>query len=422
MISTHSDLLQVPTFHAMVKKLYGQDALATQAHRYQALASQAAARGHREVCFFSTPGRTELAGNHTDHNRGRVLAAAVHLDAIAAAAPRTDDKVVIASDGFPAFEISLGDTRKVPSESGTPTALLRGIVARLSTLGYALGGFDAFVHSDVPTGSGLSSSAVVEVLWTSIFNHFWNGGAIGATDMALVAQFAENQYFGKPCGLMDPLTCATGGVVAIDFATPENPTVRSVALDMATLDADLIIVNTGENHADLTDDYAAIPREMKAVAQAFDLPTCRGLEFHQLLSHLPTLRSRLADRAILRALHYLGENQRVEDQVAALEQGRSHDFFRLVRESGLSSFRWLQNIVSPTGGPRQSIALALALTEEFLAGSGACRVHGGGFAGTIQAWVPRDRASAYQAFMSPVFGLHAVTPLQIRDEGAIVLP
>jgi galactokinase len=419
MISTSADLSQVPAFRATLAELYGKDAISIQTPRYQALAAVAAARSHREVRFFSTPGRTELAGNHTDHNHGKVLAAAIHLDAIAAVAPRADHKVFIASDGFPSFEISLSETGKVPSESGSTVALLRGIAARLSFLGYVIGGFDAFLHSDVLRGSGLSSSAVIEVLLASIFNHLSNQGKMGPTDIALVAQFAENQYFDKPCGLMDPLTCATGGIVSIDFADPAKPSIRPVAFDLSALDASLVIVDTGGSHADLTADYAAIPSEMKAVAQAFDLPACRGLEWHQLLSKIPALRSQVGDRAILRALHYLGENQRVDAQVSALEQGRLHDFLALVRDSGLSSFRWLQNIAAPSQVQSQGIALALALTEQFLAGAGACRVHGGGFAGTIQAWIPRERLQAYQAFMAPIFGPQAVKPLRIRPRGTV---
>jgi galactokinase len=422
MHSTHADLASDIAFRAVAESLYGKVAFSKHVLRYQGLGTAAASRGHREVRFFSTPGRSELAGNHTDHNQGKVLAAAINLDAVAAAAPRDDFKIFIASEGFPPVEISLRELAKVPAEVGTTAALVRGIAARLAFLGHAVGGFDAFLHSDVLPGSGLSSSAVIEVLVANIFNHLFNDGRLGATEIAQIAQYAENQYFEKPCGLMDPLTCATGGIVSIDFADPRLPAVRRVALNLETQDACLVIVDTGSSHADLTCDYAAIPREMKDVAQAFGKTSCRGLTYEQISARLPELRLRFGDRAVLRVLHYLGENQRVDAQVAALEEGRFQDFLSLVRESGLSSFRWLQNVLAPAESREQGLALALALTEQFLGGSGACRVHGGGFAGTIQAWIPRQRLDAFRSTIEPVFGVGTVKPLGIRSSGTVTFP
>ena len=422
MLSTHAELSSSIAFRAMAESLYGKEAFPKQVLRYQALVSAAASRGHRQVRFFSTPGRSELAGNHTDHNQGKVLAATISLDAIAAAAPRADSRVFIASEGFPPVDISVRELSKVPSEAGNTAALVRGIAARLAFLGHAVGGFDAFLHSEVLPGSGLSSSAVIEVLVANIFNHFFNGGRLGATEIAQIAQYAENQYFEKPCGLMDPLTCATGGIVSIDFADPQLPAIRRLTVDLETLDACLVIVDTGSSHADLTSDYAAIPQEMKSVAQAFGQQSCRALTRDQFLARLPELRSRLGDRAMLRVLHYLAENERVDAQIAALEEGRFQDFLSLVRESGLSSFRWLQNVIPPAQSRTQGLALALALTEQFLDGSGACRVHGGGFAGTIQAWIPKLQLDAFRATIEPVFGVDAVRPLRIRSSGAVVFP
>jgi galactokinase len=422
MLPTHVDLSSDLAFRALAESLYGKEAFPSQVLRYQALVLAAASRGHRHVRVFSTPGRSELAGNHTDHNHGKVLAAAIGLDAVAVAAPRDDSKVFIASEGFPPVEISVRELGKIPSEVGTTAALVRGIAARLASLGHAVGGFDAFLHSEVLPGSGLSSSAVIEVLVASIFNHLFNGGGIPATEIARIAQHAENHYFDKPCGLMDPLACATGGIIFVDFADPERPAVRRVTLDLETQDAGLVIVDTGSSHADLTSDYAAIPQEMKSVAQAFGQESCRGITRQAVVARLPELRSRFGDRAVLRALHYLAENERVDAQVAALEEGRFQAFLSLVRESGLSSFRWLQNVIAPAQPRTQGLALALALTEQFLDGSGACRVHGGGFAGTIQAWIPKPRLDAFRATIEPVFGVGAVVPLRIRSLGAVAFP
>jgi galactokinase len=421
MFSTHADLPSNSAFNATAESLYGREAIPGQVLRFQALLSAAASHGHEHVRFFSTPGRSELAGNHTDHNHGKILAAAISLDAVAAAAPRSDSRVFIASQGFPSIELSVRDLGKIPSEAGTTVALVRGIAARLASLGHVVGGFDAFIHSNVLPGSGLSSSAVIEVLVASIFNHLFNDGRLTATEMAQVAQYAENEYFGKPCGLMDPMTCATGGVVSIDFADPLHPIVRRVTVDLEAQDTGLVIVDTGGSHADLTSDYAAIPQEMKAVAQAFGLTSCRGLAREQFLARIPELRPRLGDRAMLRVLHYLAENERVDAQIAALEAGRFQDFLALVRESGLSSFRWLQNVLDPAQPRTQGVALALALTEQFLGNSGACRVHGGGFAGTIQAWIPKHQLDAFRAAIDPVFGVGAVKPLRIRSAGAVAL-
>jgi galactokinase len=373
--------------------------------------------------FFSVPGRTELGGNHTDHNQGNVLAASINLDVVAAAGPSGNSTVTVFSEGYTApFRVSLDNLGPLPSESGTSAALIRGIAARLRELGYAIGGFNAWVHSEVLSGSGLSSSASVEVLFGTIFNHLFNKGQIRPEVIAQAGQFAENIYFGKPCGLMDQTACAGGGIVHIDFEDPVHALIREVHFDFTTTGYRLAITDTGGSHADLTADYAAIPAEMKAVAQAIGQPWLRKITWEALLDNLPLLRQRCGDRAILRAIHFLEENERVGAQAAALESGNFQQFLSLVRESGASSLRWLQNGHPPDHPREQGIPLALALSERFIAtiGEGACRVHGGGFAGTILAFLPANTIEAYTLLMEKAFGKNAVTPLHIRSQGAVV--
>ncbi len=372
--------------------------------------------------FFSTPGRTEISGNHTDHNHGRVIAAAVHLDAVAAAAKTDNKKITVFSDGYKQpFVVSLNHLEPLNKETGNTTALIRGIAAKLKELGYAIGGFNAVIHSDVLPGSGLSSSAAIEVLIGTIFNHLYNGGAIEAHIIAQTGQYAENYFFGKPCGLMDQLTCATGGIIGIDFKNPQQPEVEKIDFDFAEHNFKLMVVNTDATHANLTEEYAAIPQEMKAVAAALNKTTCREISMEELLRHLPTLRKKTGDRAVLRAMHFLTENQRVREQLRAFKSNDLTHFLSLVRGSGNSSFKWLQNIYCVKNANEQSVALALALTERFIAeiGAGACRVHGGGFAGTIQVFLPQSEMLRYVMYMSPFFGEESVIPLTLRQMGAV---
>lgn len=373
--------------------------------------------------FFSTPGRTEIGGNHTDHNHGKVLAAAVDLDTIAGAAAASDGTITIYSDGYDQpFAISLGDLDPIPAERGTTAALIRGIASRFRRQGYEIGGFRACIASDVPVGSGLSSSASVEVLIATILNALYNGGRVENRQIAMISQHAENVFFGKPCGLMDQIACAVGGIVKIDFADPASPQVENLNFDFAAAGYRLVVVDTGGSHADLTEDYASIPREMKSVAAHFGREFCRQVSEPELLRDLAALRARAGDRAILRALHFLKENQRVDSQVDALRRADLAGFFRLVAESGASSHRWLQNCVSAGSGAEQGIALALALAEEFVDRcGGACRVHGGGFAGTILAFIPRDAVAEFRALMASAFGAGCVKTLQVRPQGSMEL-
>jgi galactokinase len=402
--------------------LYGADpaTLARQERRWQGLAEEYRRRFDKaDLRHFSAPGRTEIGGNHTDHNHGKVLAAAINLDSIAVAAPTSERRITVYSEGYDApFVVGLEALSLVPTERGTTAALVRGIAARFLQLGHAIGGLQACIASDVPVGSGLSSSASIEVLLGTVLNALYNEARVGAQEIAIIGQHAENVYFGKPCGLMDQVASAVGGIVKIDFAEPESPCVEKVDFDFAAAGYHLLVVNTGGSHADLAEDYAAIPREMRRVAAQFGREVCRQLSEPELVGRVAELRSGAGDRAILRALHFLQENHRVDLQVQALKNRDMREFLRLVGESGNSSFRWLQNCISGHAVAEQGIPLALALTEGFIGkGEGACRVHGGGFAGTILTFLPAVRIDEYRAFMESVFGSGCVKILRVRSQG-----
>jgi len=404
-------------------RLYGTSGheLARQLQRWGGLAERfRECFGGPAPRFFSAPGRTEIGGNHTDHNHGKVLAAAVDLDVIAAAAPGSDRAITVYSEGYPQpFVVGLDDLSMHPDERGTTAALIRGIAARFRDSGCAVGGVQACIASDVPVGSGLSSSAAVEVLIGTILNVICNEARLGPERIAIAGQYAENVYFGKPCGLMDQIASAVGGIVAIDFEIPGSPRVERVEFDFAKAGCDLLVVDTGGSHADLTDDYAAIPREMKLVAAQFGSQVCREISMQDLLARLAGLRTTAGDRAILRALHFLQENDRVDRQIHALRKGNMQEFLRLVEESGDSSFRWLQNCHSGRNPREQGIALGLALAEGMVKEwGGACRVHGGGFAGTILVFLPAGRSDEFRERMEPVFGAGSVRVLRVRSRGS----
>ncbi len=408
---------------ASLAELYGPAERTIQNHRYANLYEDLirfsfSMSDISDICFFSAPGRTELCGNHTDHNNGRVLAAAINLDMAAAVRPRGDTVIKIRSAGYKMIELDVSDLSPKNTERGTSEALIRGIASGLSSRfpGTMRRGFDAFIQSDVLAGSGLSSSAAFEVLMAAVLADIW-GLSITPAQAARMGQDSENTYFGKPCGLMDQMSCACGSVAKIDFSDPSEAAVEILEFDISQSGYSLAIVSTGGSHADLTGEYAAIPSEMKSVAVALGRNTLGDVSVGQLIEKAGVLREACGDRAFLRALHFAHENARVEYMADAI---RSNDFARVLEianESGNSSWEYLQNMHAP-GTPRaQSLEVALALTREFLGADGACRVHGGGFAGTIQAYVPDSRMAAYRTYMEFVFGPNSVIPLSVRPYG-----
>lgn len=367
---------------------------------------------------FTAPGRTELGGNHTDHNHGKVLAAAVQLEAAAVAEP-LKGRIEVRSGGWDKmFSIDLDNLAPRKEEEGKTEALLRGVAAEFQKRGHVVGGFRACVESSVLQGSGLSSSAAFEVLTGAILSSLYNEGAIAPAELAMIGQIAENVHFGKPCGLMDQMASALGGVITIDFRHPSAPEVRKLDVDFAAEGWSLCIVNTKGDHSDLTPDYAAIKGEMNQIAGHFGRTVLRDVPEQSFYDEIPSLAGRYSHRALLRSIHFFEENHRVDAMVAALEQGRMDAYLSLVNASGRSSAQFLQNAYSPKHINEQPIPLALALTEKFLAGEGACRVHGGGFAGTIQAYVPLNRRRDYVKTMEGVFGPGSVIELAVRPEVA----
>ncbi len=373
------------------------------------------------AALFSGPGRTEIGGNHTDHQHGRVLCGSVDMDMLACAAPNRKNIIRIQSEGYPALEIGLDDLSVREEEKNTSAALVRGVAARVRELGFTLAGFDTCVTSTVLSGSGLSSSAAYETLVGNIFNHFCCEDKLDPVTIAKIGQYAENVYFGKPCGLMDQMGSSVGGMLTIDFAAPGAPVIEKVDFDLTAAGYALCIIDSGADHADLTDEYAAVPNELKGICAHFGRSVLREVSGPELFAALPELRRECGDRAVLRAIHVYHENHRVETQVAALRRGDFDFFLSEVRESGLSSWRYLQNIV-PTGAVRhQEMAVALALAEDTLDTAGACRVHGGGFAGTIQAFVPLEMVDNFKARMERVLGEGKCHVLHIRPQGGCMV-
>ncbi|MGF1586749.1 MAG: galactokinase [Bacteroidales bacterium] len=374
-----------------------------------------------DVELFSSPGRTEIGGNHTDHNMGRVLAGSVSLDNIAVAAANNTGIIRIESAGYPAIEVDTANLDPVDQEKFTSASLVRGVVAGLKNAGYRYGGFNACINGRVPKGSGLSSSASFEVLIGSIISKLFNNNRLDPVTNAIIGQYAENNFFGKPCGLMDQTACAVGGLITIDFKDPSEPIVRKVGFDFTKTGYSLVITDTGGNHANLNDDYASLPMEMKSVASVLRAKVLREVTMEDILGVLPEIRTLAGDRAILRAYHFQGDNERVVRQVDALEKGDFQAFLNMVVESGYSSFMYNQNIYSPQNTKEQGVALGLAMSEMVLKGKGAWRVHGGGFAGTIQAFVPESLVNKYVETMNQIFGSESCHILFIREQGAVNL-
>lgn len=379
----------------------------------------AAAFGGAPERYFSAPGRTEIGGNHTDHQRGRVLAAAVNLDTVAAVRLNGTDKIRILSEGYPLCEVDVKELTPKEDEINTTPALIRGVAARFTKLGCEVKGFDAYCESTVLPGSGLSSSAAYEVLIGTILNHLFFDAKVSQAEVAQIGQYAENVFFGKPCGLMDQTASAVGNLVTIDFFDKENPKIEPLTFDFASCGHALCIIDTRASHADLTDEYAAIPNEIKSVCAYFGKDVLTQIDEKEFFAAIPVLREKCGDRAVLRAVHFYQENARVPKQVAALEQGDFDAFLKLIKESGYSSYMYLQNVIPAGYKEHQDVALALAMCEHFLDGRGAYRVHGGGFAGTVQAFVPFDMLDGFVAGMDGILGEGACHVLAIRPQGGV---
>lgn len=371
----------------------------------------------REVNIMSAPGRTEVCGNHTDHNNGKVLAASINLDAIAVVSKNDDNTIRVKSKGHNMNVVDLNDL--VPNEAnfGSSTTLVQGVAATIKNLGYKVAGFDACTTSDVMGGSGLSSSAAFEVLLGSVLSYMFNDGKISPVEIAKVAQYSENVFFGKPCGLLDQMASSVGTFVTIDFKSTKDPVIKKIDFDFSKSGHSLCIVDTHGNHSDLTDDYAAVRAEMESVAQALGKNVLREVSYDDFFAALPELTGRVNDRAILRAIHFFNENKRVEKAVECLENNDFEGFKQVIIDSGRSSFMLNQNVYTPKKPTEQKLSLALAISKELLDGKGAWRVHGGGFAGTIQAFVPNDMLDVYKKTIEGVFGEGSCHVLIIRPVG-----
>src|SRR6056297_430493 len=412
--------------NSLFQELYGTDAgvLKEQAERYAGLMNDfKKTYDTDDVELFSSPGRTEIGGNHTDHNFGRVLAGAVNLDNIAVAAPNGTNVIRVKSTGYPDFEVDLSDLEIDKSNFYTSNSLVKGMCAGMKENGYKIGGFDACIEGRVPKGSGLSSSASFEVLIGAIISELFNDGKMPAVENAIIGQWAENNYFGKPCGLMDQTACSVGGLITIDFKDPADPVVKEVDFDFVSTGFSLVITDVGGGHDDAASqaEYASLPTEMKSVAAELGATVLREVTLEQIVEKIPPLRKKTGDRAILRAYHFQKDNQRVVDQVAALEKDDFQAFLKMVVDSGYSSYMYNQNIFDVVHKHEQVVSLALALSEMVLKGSGAWRVHGGGFGGTIQAFVPQDKLSEYVKTLEHVYGEGSCHKLFIRNQGAIKL-
>ncbi len=408
-------------YDAAFAHLYGEEQVEAQRARYIGAVEgfvNTFGDGEGELLLFSAPGRTEIGGNHTDHNCGRVLAGSVNLDVIAVAR-RVQDTIRVQSAGYAMDVVELDQLQPVVAETNRSAALVRGTAARFAQLGHTVGGFEAYTTSNVLKGSGLSSSAAFEVLLGVILNTLYNDCAVDAVQLAQIAQYAENAYFGKPCGLLDQMASSVGNIITVDFADPAAPVIEKVDIDFSASGYALCIVDVGGNHADLTDEYAAVPAEMKAVAASLGVPVLRQTSMEALLANITALREQHGDRAVLRAIHFLQENERVVEQVAALRAGDFESFKKLIIDSGNSSFEYLQNVYAVCDVKEQSMSLALALAQRVLEGCGAWRVHGGGFGGTTQNFVPLARLEEFRSTIEQVFGEGSCHVLNIRPCGGV---
>ncbi len=376
---------------------------------------------HAEAGLYSAPGRTEIGGNHTDHQHGRVLAGSVNIDMIAAAAPNDKNQLRVQSEGYDLCVIDLNDLEARTEEENTTASLLRGECAAFTQRGAKLAGLDVYISSNVPKGSGVSSSAAFEVLIGVILNDCFMTEKVSPIAIAQIGQWAENVYFGKPCGLMDQMASSVGNIITIDFASPAKPVVEPVAVDFSKAGLALCILDSGADHADLTDEYAAIPAECRAVAAVCGGEVLRDVPFETFLAKLPECRRQCGDRAVLRAFHVYADNDRVAKQVAALHDGDFGTFLSLVNESGCSSWEYLQNVIPAGYKEHQEVGVTIAAAKHLLGDKGAVRVHGGGFAGTVQAFVPVEMLDEFKAGMEAILGEGRCHVLSIRPEGGAVL-
>ena len=427
-------IIRTPEFRERLFDIYQDESrVPLEEARYEdALDTFRSLFGDKPVEIYSAPGRTEIGGNHTDHQHGEVLAASINDDAIAVAAPRGDTVIRVQSAGYPMITLPLPEDPEelspLPEEKGTTQGLIRGVAAGLAARGYKIGGFDAYITSEVLGGSGLSSSAAFETVIGTILSGLYNDMGCDAVTIAKIGQYAENVYFGKPCGLMDQMACSVGSLCHMDFRDPEDPAIERIDFDLTEAGYDLCITDTKGSHADLTDDYAAVPQEMKAVAAHFHKEVLREVPEAEMTAAIPLLREKLGDRPVLRALHFYKENKRVHAETTALQTGDVRSFLRAVRASGDSSFKFLQNVYTVHDISHQNMSVALAVSESVLGLSsgdislmetGVVRVHGGGFAGTIQAFVPVAKTEAYRAAMDALFGEGACMVLKIRKYGGM---
>lgn len=420
--------LATDAFDSLLRNIYvDSSVISCQKKRYvQALETFHRLYGDQEAELYSAPGRSEISGNHTDHQKGRVLAASINLDTIAVVHKTNDDTILITSvvdSSNDCKEISIKlnaiDVDFRSTEKGTSHALVRGILKGFKDHGYSIGGFNAYITSDVLVGSGLSSSAAFEVIIGTILNGLYNDMKIDMPEIARIGQYAENVYFGKPCGLMDQMACAVGGLVSIDFKDPVNPIVNHVDVDFEEKGYSLCIIDTKGSHDNLTDEYAAIPFEMKEVSRFFGKEVLREVSEADFMANIAELRDKLGDRAVLRTLHFFEENARAADQVSALENDEFDKFLEMVKASGDSSYKYLQNVYTAKNVQAQNISIALAVSEKALGSNGVCRVHGGGFAGTIQAFVKNEFVPVYKEAIENIFGKDSCHVLKIRKYGGI---
>ncbi|MBC5709916.1 galactokinase [Hungatella hominis] len=415
-------MLESEKSRKLMTALYGEAAVDANIERYQNLVKSFQKKfAEEDVTLFSSPGRTEISGNHTDHNHGKVLAGSINLDCVGVAAKNNSSKVHIISETFnQSFIIDLNDLSPSDKKAGT-IDLVKGLLQGFKESGYEVGGFNAYITSNVISAAGVSSSASFEMLLCSILNTFFNEGRMDTVAYAHIGKYSENVYWDKASGLLDQMACAVGGLITIDFLEPASPVVEKIDFDFSSQNHSLIIVNTGKGHADLSADYSSVPIEMKKVAEFFGKEVCAEITEEEVIGHLAEVREYAGDRSVLRALHFFEENKRVEAEVKALKEGRFSDFLSNITASGNSSWKWLQNCFTNSAYQEQGITVALALTELFIAGKqrGACRVHGGGFAGVIMAMLPNDLVEEYVAYIEKALGEGNAYRMSIRPYGAI---